>query len=209
MSNKTLFPATLMLAAIVITSCSGSGSSGSSPPAASSALATSSSSTASPSTPPEPTTFTSATYGYTWTLPADWTGAQAVQAWDIHAGFGLNTFSFQADQFKSASTAAAYVVAAPWKEDLAAFAKFWILDNARFHGDHCPSKPTTRTPITIGGQPGTLLAYNCGILVNIAVAVHHGVGYNFSFVNDSVAAATDPTDHATFVSMLKSVQFPD
>jgi hypothetical protein len=142
------------------------------------------------------------------TLPAGWTGTQAAQAWDIHAGFGLNTDSFQADQFRSASTAAAYTVAAQWKQDLAAFAKFWISDTARYH-ESCPPKPTRRHSITIGGQPGALLAYNCGILVNLAVTVHHGIGYNFTFVDDSVQSVTDPTDRATFLNMLKSIHFPD
>ena len=203
MTNKaSVTAAPLLTATFVITSCSGSGSSRSSSPAASS------SPSASPSTTTKPTTFRSATYGYTVTLPAGWTGAQAVQAWDIHAGFGLNTDSFVADQFRSASIPAAYTVAARWKQGLAAFASFWIADNARYH-EHCPPKPTTRSPITIGGQPGVLLAYNCGILVNMAVTVHHGIGYNFSFVDDSVPSATDPTDRATFLDMLRSVQLPD
>jgi hypothetical protein len=207
--SKVATLGSLLAAVTLIASCSASGSSGSSSPAASSALATSSSSSASQPTPPEPTTFTSATYGYTFTLPPEWTGTQATQAWDIHAGFGLNTYSFQADQFRSASTPAAYAVAARWKQDLAALARFWISDTTHYHGDYCPPKPTTRNPITIGGQPGVLLAYNCGILVNIAVTVHHGVGYNFSFVDDSVPSATDPTDHAMFAKMLRSIQFPD
>ena len=33
----------------------------------------------------------------------------------------------------------------------------------------------------LGGQPGTLLAWNCGVLVNQAVSVEHGVGFFFGF----------------------------
>ena len=198
----------LLAAAALVAACSASGSAPSSSPAAGIAVTTTSSS-ASPPTTPEPTTFTSATYGYTFTLPPEWTGTQATQAWDIHAGFGLNVDSFQADQFRSASVPAAYAVAARWKQGLAAFARFWISDTARYHGDFCPHTPTTRGPITIGGQPGVLLAYNCGILVNLAVTVHHGVGYDFTFVDEGVPAATDPTDHATLVKMLRSVHLPD
>ena len=61
----------------------------------------------------------------------------------------------------------------------------------------------------MGGQPGVLLAYNCGILINIAATVHHGVGYWFAFRDPAVAAATDPADHAAFMDILRSVQFPD
>jgi hypothetical protein len=53
-----------------------------------------------------------------------------------------------------------------------------------------------------------LLAYNCGILINHAVTVHHGVGYDFAFRDPTVAAATDPTDHAALLDILGSVQFP-
>ena len=54
-----------------------------------------------------------------------------------------------------------------------------------------------------------LLGYNCGILVNIAATVHRGVGYAFFLADDSVQAATDPADHATFDKILRSVQFPE
>jgi len=197
----------LLGALVLIASCSSSATRSSSP-TSSDTRATHQSSSASQSNPPGPKTFRSSTYGYSATLPAGWTGAQAVQAWDIHAGFGLNVDSFQADQFRSPSTPAAYAVAARWNDDLAAFVRFWIVDNERYHGDNCPPEPYKRSPITIGGQPGVLLAYNCGILVSIAVAVYRGVGYNFTFVDESVASATDPTDHATFVRFLESIQFP-
>jgi hypothetical protein len=65
-----------------------------------------------------------------------------------------------------------------------------------------------RNRVTIGGQPGVLLAYNCGILINFALTVDHGVEYWFVFVDQGVPAATDPTDHAPFLKMLSSVQFP-
>jgi hypothetical protein len=205
MINKPGADAALMLTAIlVITSCSGSGSSGASSPAASSASATPSSSSATQST-----TFTSGEYGYRVTLPPGWTGTQAAEKWDVHAGFGLDSESFTADQFRSPSdTPLSFAVATHWKQDLAAWARLWIVATDRYH-ESCPPKPNARTPVSIGGRPGLLLEYNCGILVNMAVLVHRGLAYLFTFVNDSVPAATDPTDHATFVSMLRSVQFPD
>ena len=80
---------------------------------------------------------------------------------------------------------------------------------ARDHGDTCPAKPETRNQITVGDGPGILLEYDCGILINLAAAVHHGVGYQFGFRDPTVKAATDPADHATFLDILKSIQFPD
>jgi len=52
-----------------------------------------------------------------------------------------------------------------------------------------------------------LLAYNCGILINIATTVRHGVAYQFVFRDGGVPAATDPADNATFMQMLRSVHF--
>jgi hypothetical protein len=200
--------ASLLTAVIVITSCSsGGGAPGSSSPVSSNAATTPSSSGASQSTAPEPKMFTSATYGYRVPLPAEWTTIQALDKWDGQSGLTFD-YSAQVDQFGSASTAV-FAVAAHWKRDLAAYTRFWIVWNARYHGEHCPPAPNTRNPITIGGQPGVLLAYNCGILINIAATVHSGVGYSFSFRDLGVQAATDPTDHATFLNILRSVQLPD
>jgi hypothetical protein len=53
-----------------------------------------------------------------------------------------------------------------------------------------------------------LLEYNCGILINMAATVRHGVGYVFVFRDDSVQAASDRTDHAVFAQILRSVEFP-
>ncbi|MDQ6682124.1 MAG: hypothetical protein M3Y88_02495 [Chloroflexota bacterium] len=52
------------------------------------------------------------------------------------------------------------------------------------------------------------MSWNCGILINVAVAVHNGTGYTFVFRDPAVQAATDPTDHRTFIDLLKSVRFP-
>ena len=53
-----------------------------------------------------------------------------------------------------------------------------------------------------------LLGFDCGILINSAVTVHDGMAYVFGFRDPSVHAATDPTDRATFLALLKSVTFP-
>jgi hypothetical protein len=196
----------LLAAVTVIASCSASGSSGSSSPAASGA-ATSSSSRASQSIPPEPTTFTSATYRYAVTLPGGWFSIQALEKWDGQSDLTFD-YSAQVDHFGSGSTAV-IAAAAPWKRDLAAYARFWVGWTERYHGEDCPPEPDTRNPITIAGEPGVLLAYNCGIVINQAITVRNGVGWVFSFRDLGVAAATDPTDHATFLKILRSVQLPD
>jgi hypothetical protein len=44
-------------------------------------------------------------------------------------------------------------------------------------------------------------------LINVAATVHGGTGYHFVFRDPAVAAATDPTDKATFSALLSSVTF--
>lgn len=203
----------LLAAVVVVASCSGSGGSASSSPAPSHVAATSATSSASQTaaTTPTPTSFTSATYGYTVTVPAQWLSVQATKRWDGKAGHAMAGLSHDAadvDQFVYNSNLSSWAVAAPWKQDLAAYTTALIAANARYHGDSCPAKPQARTRITVGGSPGVLLTYNCGILINIAGVVHHGVGYRFGFRDLNVHAATDPADHAAFVHILESVQFP-
>ncbi len=60
---------------------------------------------------------------------------------------------------------------------------------------------------TVGGEPGELESINCGILINVAYTVHDGQGYPFTFRDPAVHQATEPTDKATFIAMLASVQF--
>jgi hypothetical protein len=203
MITKAGATAALMLTtSFVITSCSSGGSSGSSP-AASSAAATSSQSTA-----PLPTTFTSKGYGYSLTVPAGWTSRQAFEKWDGQSE--LDGTSVMVDLLGQPSVSrGVFIAAARWKRDLAAYATFLIAWNANYHGDYCPQRPNARSRVTVGGQPGVLLAYNCGILINNVATVHDGVGYLFVFVDRGLAAATDRTDHATFLRILRSVEFPN
>jgi hypothetical protein len=196
----------MLTASFLITACSGGGSSGSPSTAASNATTTPSSSAAQ-SIVPQPETFTSKYYGYTLTVPAGWTTRQALGKWD--GKLGLDGSSALVDLIGQPSvTKGVWATAASWKRDLAAYTTFLIAWNARYHGDTCPPKPDTRRHVTVGGQPGVLLAYNCGILVNNVGTIHDGVGYVFVFIDRGVAAATDPTDRATFLKMLRSVKLP-
>jgi len=206
---KVAYLGSVLATATLIASCSGSGTPTHPSVAAGGGTATLSASSvaAQPTTPPISKTFTSATYGYTLTLPAAWTPRPALDKWGGEEE--LDGTSVLADIFGQPSESRGmFAVAAPWKRDLRSYEKFLIAFNAHYHGDYCPQRPNARRLVTVGGQPGVLLAYDCGILVNNVGTVHDGVGYIFVFVDRSVAAATDPTDYATFQDVLRSVRFP-
>ena len=89
-------------------------------------------------------------------------------------------------------TFGAFGSAAPTKSLLAAWVAFGIAENFRIHGDTCPQTPDSVEPVTIGGQPGTLVALNCGILINTAFTVANGYGYRFGFRDPAIQAALRP-----------------
>ena len=55
---------------------------------------------------------------------------------------------------------------------------------------------------------GTFLGFNCGILSNSAVTVRKGVGYQFGFRDLAIHAATEPSDRALLLELIKSVHVP-
>ena len=140
------------------------------------------------------------------TLPAGWTVTPASAKWDGTSS--LSSDSAEVDQFIGPSSATSTGTAAPYGKKLADFAKELVAWNYKYHGDTCPAKPESQTPIKIGGVAGVLVQWNCGILINTAVTVHNGVAYQFLFRDPAVQAASDPTDKATFLSLLASVKFP-
>jgi diaminopimelate decarboxylase len=99
-----------------------------------------------------------------------------------------------------------WAAAARSRGDLATDTSFAVRWNEHYHGDTCPAPPA-KSRVTVGGQPGVLLAYGCGILINFVVTIHHGDEYWFVFVDRSVSAPTDSADSATFLAMLRSVRF--
>jgi hypothetical protein len=219
--SKLLRAAPYLAAAIVIAACtSASPAAPQSPPSAAASIETTPSPTASavasasPSTPSlapsgsaGPTSFTSKTYGYSLTMPAGWTVIQATAKWD---GTGAPFHDVpEADQFVGPAAASAWFFGAPTTKDLASRVKESIAANADAHGNTCPPVPEVNDPIEIGGQPGTLLGYNCGILINSAITVHKGTAYLFGFRDPAVHAASDPADRAIFLELLKSVRYPD
>jgi hypothetical protein len=216
---NTLRAATCLALTVVIAACAGGSSGTGSAPSAPGSVATTPSPVASAvasATPAptvsagpsaSPTSFTSKTYGYSLTVPAGWTVIQATSAWD---GKGAPFHDVpEADQFVGPAAASAWFFGAPTTKDLAGKVKESIAANAASHGNTCPAVPDVQDPIQIGSEPGVLLGYNCGILINSGITVHKGVAYLFGFRDPEVHAATHPADRAAFLELLKSVQFPD
>jgi hypothetical protein len=190
----------LTLAACMLASCSSGATSSSAGSPGATTISPSSSVVA-------PTSFTSPEYGYRISLPAGWTSTQAYSKWDGKTELSVD--SFDVDRFLGPASAVSFATAVRWTRGLASYVRFLIASTVRYHSDTCPKRPKRQTGIVIGGTPGLLLEYNCGILINEAAAVRHEVGYVFVFKDDGVVdAASDPTDHAVFVQMLGSVKFP-
>jgi hypothetical protein len=151
-------------------------------------------------------TFTSPLYGYTVSLPAGWSATPAITVWDGEGAPGNDDPAV--DKFQSGGSAAAFAFAAPVSLDLAAYAADVIARNDKFHGDLCPTKPDLVEATTVGSDPATFIAWNCGILINVVVALHGDKGYEFVFRDPGVNQATNPADQETFDSMLETVSFP-
>jgi hypothetical protein len=200
--------ATLLVATLVVGACSSPGASleSSRSQAASATASAAAAASVAPSASAAPLTFTSTTYGYSLMVPAGWTSIQASVAWD---GSGA-PFSgdAEADQFVGPGTASAWAFAAPTTKDLAGYVQERIAATAAAASATCPATPELQDPIEIGGEPGTLLGWDCGILINIALTVHNGTGYLFGLRDPAVHAATDAADRATFLELLGSVGFP-
>ena len=196
--------ASLLVAACGSTSPPASSESGSPSPAVAPAATTVATPVTAPATP---TSFTSTIYRYTLAVPAGWSAAAATAPWKD--GSDASHDVPEADQWMSPGSASAWAMAAPFGQGLASYTKRLIADTKRYHSDTCPEQPASRDRITIGGHPGTLVAYDCGILINLGVTVHHGVGYLFGFRDPGVHAASDPADRATFLALLESVRLPD
>ncbi len=194
-----------ILAVLALAACSTGSPSASVSPSANTSPSEAPSISPSPSV--EPTTFISETYGYSLTLQGGWTPVQASAVWDGKGSPGSD--DAVADQFIGPAAASSWAFAAPTTRDLAAYVKGTIEGTVEDHGDTCPATPDAQVPVEIGGQPGKLLAWNCGILINQAVTVENGLGYFFGFRDPSVQAASDAADRKLFLELLRSVQFTD
>jgi hypothetical protein len=167
----------------------------------------------SPVTSPTPSpsvqmrTFASRTYGYSVTLPRGWSALQASARWDGMGSPG-NT-DMVADEFIGPKAADAWAFAAPTTKGLGAYVRATIEGTLEDHGADCPAGPASQHTIEIGGHPGMLLEWDCGLLIHQAVTVRDGVGYFFGLRDPSVHAATDAGDRELFLRLLDSVHFAD
>jgi hypothetical protein len=112
------------------------------------------------------------------------------------------------DLFDSPTGQIVWGQSAPTGKDLVGYVGERIAATFADHGDTCPSAPAIQQPIEIGGQAGTFVAWDCGLLINLAVTVRKGIGYQFAFRDANVHGATDAADHAIFAGLLGSVRFP-
>jgi hypothetical protein len=158
------------------------------------------------STPaPTPTVFRSPLYGYAVVLPDGWTATPAFERWD---GVTQPSIGPEVDQLAGPKLVA-LGLAGPFAGDLAAFSQDRVAAAARDHADTClPDAFQGSQPITIGGQSGALLTWNCGALIDQAVTVRDGIAYAFTLRDVAFAATLDPTDLASFRTMLGSLTFP-
>jgi hypothetical protein len=141
------------------------------------------------------------------TLPKGWTAFQASAQWDGKGSPGSE--DVVADQFIGLTAADVWAFAAPTTKSLGEYGRATITGTLEDHGGDCPARPAAQHPIQIGGHPGMLLEWDCGLLINQAVAVHNGVGYFFGLRDPSVHAASDARDRKLFLRLLDSIQFAD
>ena len=160
-----------------------------------------------PATRPHPTAriITSRHYHYAEALPAGWRLAgQATQRWDGTGSPGDQ--DPQSDLFLGPGGVEAWAMAAPTRENLAAYTTTVIWASNNVHG--CPVPVTQPSQaITVGGAPARLLAFQCpagsGFLVELAVTVHDGTGFVFGSQNRS---GTKASDRAAFREWLAGIQ---
>ena len=144
-------------------------------------------------------------YGYTLTVPDGWNAVAASAKWDGTGAPG--DIAPVVDKISGTGDKSVFAFAGPVSLDLTGYAADVIARNEKFHGDTCKSKPQATEETTIGSEPAALIAWDCGILINIALTLHNGTGYEFVLRDPGVHQATDPTDRATFDSILGSVSF--
>jgi len=165
-----------------------------------------------PATRPHPETpiITSRHYGYTEALPAGWRlVTQAKQQWDGNGAPGDG--DSVVDLYVGPGGVEAWVYAAPTKENLTAYAITTVRVAGAVHT--CPAVPQTNKAITIGGAPARLLDTQCpawpqtSFLVELAVTIHHGIGFVIGSQNPSGTAPGDqPADRAAFREFLAGIR---
>lgn len=154
---------------------------------------------------PTPNVFQSPLYGYSILVPPGWTAIPATVRWD---GVSAPSLGPNVDQ-----VAGPHLLllgnSGPFAGNLAAFVQDRIAATARDHADTCPSDALQLDqPTTIGGEAGVLLGFDCGARIDAVIAVHDGIGYEFTIRDSTFSATLDSTDFASVRSMLDSLIFP-
>jgi hypothetical protein len=150
---------------------------------------------------------TSRHYGYAEALPAGWRlVTQATHRWNGKGAPGDG--DTVVDLFQGPRGVEAWVYAAPTKKNLADYTNATI---RAARAAHPSSPPQTDQAITIGGAPARLLTViapaGSGFLVEIAVSVHHGIGFVIGSQNPSGTTPTDhPADRAAFRKFLAGIR---
>jgi len=166
-----------LVVSAVLAGCASSATAGPGAPATRSPAATA-------STPAAARIFSSRHYGYTEALPTGWTGGQVRRKWN---GTGARSDDDSVvDLFQGPDGVEAWAIAAPTKENLAAYTR----TTTRAAAAHpCPATPQTDQVMTISGAPVQLVGMQCppgsGFLVQLAVTVHDGTAFVFAFQNPS------------------------
>ena len=158
-----------------------------------------------PAVPPGPAHFISPLYHYGVDLPAGWLAREARLPW--RTGRPGND-SPVIDLFHRPNGELVWGFAGSTDLDLAGLTDERIAANLADHGDTCPPRPAFGGPIQIAGQPGIMLGWDCGLLINMAFTIKEGVSYQFVFRDSTIAAATDAADRATFDDFLNTVELP-
>ena len=143
-------------------------------------------------------------YGYSIAVPPGWSATPAAVRWD---GESQPSLGPNVDLY-SGPHLIVLGFAGPFAGDLTAFQADRVAANARDHAECGSDAYQGGQPIDVAGQPGLLLTWDCGALVEQAITVHAGVGYSFTIRDLNFAASLDPTDLASVRSMLDSVTFP-
>ena len=139
-------------------------------------------------------------------MPTGWVIVPATVPWDAASSPGAIDASV--DQFVSPSGLSAFAFAGPVSVDLAGFVDDNIAWTVRDHASTCPAAvPESTEAIEVGGEPGMLLSWDCGILINQALVVRDGTGFVMVVRDPNVEAAKDATDRAILEALLDSVVF--
>jgi hypothetical protein len=192
-------PAASLIMIALLAGCASSATTGPSAPSAQPPAAAA-------STPAAARLFSSRHYGYTEALPAGWAGVQATQQWNGKGAPGDE--DSVVDLFQGPGGVEAWAIAAPTKQNLAAYTAATTQATAAAHP--CPATPQTDQAITIGGAPAQLLSMQCppgsGFLVELAVTIHDGTAFVFASQNPS-GTGSQSADRAAFGEFLASIRF--